>query len=133
VCEASRNQLLRDLEDIQIARHHRSEYEFWPSAVGIIAVVLGVKTKRNALLYTVEECLSTKRSQTPDCIGDFIEACIEDLIEDCIEDWRVFTGVSGGMFTGGFMRGFTRGFTGWFARVFAGVFAGVFPRGFRDG
>jgi hypothetical protein len=56
VCEASRNHLLKDLEDIQIAHRHQSEHEFQPLAVGILRVVLGVKTKKNGLLQTVEEC-----------------------------------------------------------------------------
>jgi hypothetical protein len=60
VCEAFRNHLLKDLEDIQIAHRHQSEHEFQPLTVGIFRVVLGLKAKRNALLHAVEVYLHRK-------------------------------------------------------------------------
>ena len=80
MCEASKNHLLKDLEDIQIAHRHQSEREFQPLAVGISKVVLGFEAKRNALLHTVEEFLYQKVE----------DARMYGSILESVLNWRVY-------------------------------------------
>ena len=85
MCDAFTNHLLKDLEDIQIAQRHLSEHESKPLAVGVLRVVLGVKTKRNALLHAMEEYLHQKvidagvyESGFGECIGECYPECLHE-------------------------------------------------------
>ena len=89
--------MLKDLEDIQIAHHHQSEHEFQSLAVGIVELVLGVKTKRNALLHTVDGYHHQKvrdakihesvyESVLKKCIEECIEECIGECIGECLRE-----------------------------------------------